>query len=62
MPDGKALGPDDFPAEMLNLGVDCDPAILHKLQSIIFIVWRGGGGGGIQQWKDATITTHPQEK
>ena len=53
MANAKAVGPDDFPAELLKLGLHENRTILREFHRITNLVWHGGHVP--QQWKDATI-------
>lgn len=46
MANGKALGLDDLPAELIKPDVGRVPAILRKIRSIIDAIQRYGGGRG----------------
>ena len=54
MVNGKAMGPDELPAELLKLGLsDSSHEILLAFHDIIVAVWMTGEVP--QEWKDATI-------
>ena len=54
MANGKAMGPDELPAEMLKLGLsDSSHETLHAFHDIIVAVWMTGEVP--QEWKDAII-------
>ena len=54
MANGKAMGPDELPAQLLKLGLsDCSHEILLAFHDIIVAVWMTGEVP--QEWKDATI-------
>ena len=57
MPNRKALGRHELPAELLKLILDEDRYenlhILKQFHAIVIAIWRGGGVP--QEWKDATI-------
>ena len=54
MANGKAMGPDELPAELLKLGLSDSPhEILLAFHGIIVAVWMPGEVP--QEWKDATI-------
>ena len=54
MVNGKAIGPDELPAELLKLGFsDSSHEILLAFHGIIVAVWMTGEVP--QEWKDATI-------
>ena len=54
MANGKAMGPDELPAELLKLGLsDSSHKILLAFHDIIVAVWMTGEVP--QEWKDATI-------
>ena len=54
MANGKAMGPDELPAELLKLGLsDSSHEILLAFHDIIVAVWMTGEVP--QEWKDATI-------
>ena len=54
MANGKAMGPDELPAELLKLGLsDSSHGILLAFHDIIVAVWMTGEVP--QEWKDATI-------
>ena len=51
---GKAVGPDELPAELLKILLDGnDTSGLQRFHAIIVDIW--GGGAVPQDWKDATI-------
>ena len=54
MVNAKAVGPDDFPAELLKLRLQQDRTILWELHRLTILIWRQGKVP--QQWKDAVIT------
>ena len=65
MANGKTVGPDHLPAELLKLDLDLEEEeeerpILDALHQIIVTIWRGGGVP--QQWKDATIKVLHKKK
>ena len=54
MANGKGMGPDELPAELLKLGLsDSSHEILLAFHGIIVAVWMTGEVP--QEWKDATI-------
>ena len=54
MANGKAMGPDELPAELLKLGLsDSSHEILVAFHGIIVAVWMTGEVP--QEWKDVTI-------
>ena len=54
MANGKAMRPDELPAELLKLGLsDSSHEILLAFHDIIVAVWMTGEVP--QEWKDATI-------
>ena len=54
MANGKAMGPDELPAELLKLGLsDSSHETLLAFHGIIVTVWMTGEVP--QEWKDATI-------
>ena len=54
MANGKAMGPDELPAELLKLGLsDSSHKILIAFHDIIGAVWMTGEAP--QEWKDVTI-------
>ena len=54
MANGKTMGPDELPAELLKLGLyDSSHEILLAFHDIIVVVWMTGEVP--QEWKDATI-------
>ena len=54
MANGKAMGPDELPAELLKLGLsDSSHEILLAFHDVIVAVWMTGEVP--QEWKDATI-------
>ena len=61
MANGKAMGPDELPAELLKLGLfDSSHEILLAFHDIIVAVWMTGGVP--QKWKDATIKVLHKKK
>ena len=61
MANGKAMGPDDLPAELLKLGLsDSSHEILLAFHDIIVAVWMTGKVP--QEWKDATINILHKKK
>ena len=54
MANAKAVGPDDFPAELLKLGLQQDRTILRELHRLTILIWRQGKVP--QQCKYAVIT------
>ena len=62
MANGKAMGPDELPVELLKLGLsDSSHEILLPFHDIIVVVWMTGEVP--QEWKDATIKIlHRQEE
>ena len=54
MPNAIAVGPDDLPAELMNLGLQQNQTILLELQQLTTLIWREGKVQ--QQWKDAANT------
>ena len=61
MATGKAMGPDELPAELFKLGL-CDSSheILLAIHGIIMDVWMTGEVP--QEWKDATIKVVHKKK
>ena len=58
---GKAMGPDELPAELLKLGFsDSSHEIFLAFHDIIVAVWRTGEVP--QEWKDATIKVLHKKK
>ena len=56
MANGKAMGPDELPAELLKLGLsDSSHEILLAFHDIIVAVWMTGKVP--QEWKDATVNS-----
>ena len=54
MANGKVMGPDELPAELLDLGLsDCSHEILLAFHGNIMTVWMTGEV--LSEWKDATI-------
>ena len=54
MANGKAMGPDELPAELLKIGLsDSSHEILLAFHDIMVAVWMTGEVS--QEWKDATI-------
>ena len=53
---GKAVGPDELPTELVKLILDEDRYgkrhILEQFHAIVIAIWRGGVP---QEWEDATI-------
>ena len=39
MANGKAVGPDELPVELLKLGLNYDPTVLREFYRIIKLVW-----------------------
>ena len=61
MANGKAMEPDDLPAELLKLGLsDSSHEILLAFHDIIVAVWVTGEVP--QEWKDATIKVLHKKK
>ena len=61
MANGKAMGPDELPAELLKLGLsDSSREILLAFHDIIVAVWMTGKVP--QEWKDATIKVLHKKK
>ena len=61
MANGKAMGPDELPAELLKLGLsDISQEILLAFYGIIVAVWMTGEVP--QNWKDATIKVSHKKK
>ena len=61
MANGKAMGPDELPAELLKLGLsDSSHEILLTFHGIIVAVWITGEVP--QEWKDATIKVLHKKK
>ena len=61
MANGKAMGPDELPAELLKLGLsDSSHEILLAFHDIIVAVWVTGEVP--QEWKDATIKVLHKKK
>ena len=61
MANGKAMGPDELPAELLKLGLsDSSHEILLAFHDIIVAVWMTGKVP--QEWKDATIKVLHKKK
>ena len=61
MANGKAMGPDELPAELLKLGLsDSSHEILLAFHDIIVAVWMTGEVP--QEWKDATIKVLHKKK
>ena len=61
MADGKAMGPDELPVELLKLGLsDSSHEILLPFHDIIVAVWMTGEVP--QEWKDATIKVLHKKK
>ena len=61
MANGKAMGPDELPAELLNLGLsDSFHEIWLAFHDIIVAVWMAGKVP--QEWKDATIKVLHKKK
>ena len=61
MVDGKAMGPDELPAELLKLGLsDSSHKILLAFHDIIVAVWMTGEVP--LEWKDATINVLHKKK
>ena len=61
MANGKAMGPDELPAELLKLGLsDSSHKILLAFHDIIVAVWMTGEVP--QEWKDATIKAPHKKK
>ena len=61
MANGKAMGPDELPAELLKLGLsDSSQEILLAFHDIIVAVWMTGGVP--QEWKDAAIKVLHKKK
>ena len=61
MANGKAMGPDELPAELLKLGLsDSSHEILLVFHDIIVAVWMTGEVP--QEWKDATIKVLHKKK
>ena len=61
MANGKAMGPDELPAELLKLGLsDSSHEILLAFHAIIVAVWMAGEVR--QEWKDATIKVLHKKK
>ena len=61
MANGKAMGPDELPAEPLKLGLsDSSQEILLAFHDIIVAVWMTGGVP--QEWKDAAIKVLHKKK
>ena len=54
MASAKAVGPDGFPLELLELGLRQDPTVLLELLRLTTLLRRKGKF--TQQWKDAFIT------
>ena len=58
---GKAMGPDELPAELLKLGLsDSSHEILLAFHDIVVAVWMTGEVP--QEWKDATIKVLHKKK
>ena len=61
MANGKAMGPDELPVELLKLGLsDSSHDILLPFHDIIVAVWMTGEVP--QEWKDATIKVLHKKK
>ena len=61
MANGKAMGPDELPTELLKLGLsDSSHEILLAFHDIIVAVWMTGEVP--QEWKDATIKVLHKKK
>ena len=61
MANGKAMGPDELPAELLKLGLsDSSHEILLAFHDIIVAVWMTEEV--LQKWKDATIKVLHKKK
>ena len=61
MANGKAMGPDELPAELLKLGLsDSSHEILLAFHDIIVTVWMTGEIP--QEWKDATIKFYTRRR
>ena len=61
MANGKAMGPDELPAELLKIGLSgISHEILLAFHDIIVAVWMTGGVP--QEWKDATIKALHKKK
>ena len=61
MANGKAMGPDELPVELLKLGLsDSSHEILLPFHEIIVAVWMTGEVP--QEWKDATIKVLHKKK
>ena len=61
MANGKAMGPDELPAELLKLGIsDNSYEILLAFHDIIVAVWMTWEVP--QEWKDATIKVLHKKK
>ena len=61
MANGKAMGPDELPVELLKLGLsDSSHEILLAFHDIIVAVWMTGEVP--QEWKDATIKVLHKKK
>ena len=61
MANGKVMGPDELPAELLKLGLsDSSPEILLAFHDIIVAVWMTWEVP--QEWKDVTIKVLHKKK
>ena len=60
MANAKAVGPDELPVELLELGINNDPTVLRGFQRVIKLVWHQREVP--QRWRDAVIKVLHKKK
>ena len=60
MANAKAVGPDEFPVELLKLGINHDPTVLWEFHRVIKLVWHQREVP--QRWRDAVIKALHKKK
>ena len=60
MANAKAVGADEFPVELLKLGINLDPTALREFHRVIKLVWHQREVP--QRWRDAVIKVLHKKK
>ena len=60
MANAKAVEPDEFPVELLKLGLHHDTTVLREFHRVITRVWRDGRVP--QRWRDAVLKVLHKKK
>ena len=60
MTNAKAVGPDELPVELLELGINLDPTVLREFHRVIKLVWQQREVP--QRWRDAVIKVLRKKK